>query len=448
MSPLAACAPPQRYWLKARDGNFHPAEFEEPHVVEVLSRCAGREGGGKPPEAVRGRPAGAAAVDAAPLLAYALEYEPPARSGSGAAALPDGGASAPSAPSSECVLAVAVCSSGLSLDALAACDGEARGTLVRASRRARRAPRAARRTPVTLSDCFPPPCCHPNTQVPLPPEWHPAGCASDASVHASFLASARALDGALAGRVRAHFRAAGPAARILLVGHSIGGATAAVLALALAARHPGAVWWCAFGAPRPGDGAFASAFATAVGLRIAVKHGRDCVPKLPSGNRFLAAGEPLHCGRDDPYIDLPVMSDLGDHELSRYRAALAARRPAGLAFGVFPPFDVEALAPQRALASLANESFRAFQYWGHVADEVGAAVAAVQPQPPQLPQLTLPALGEIFGGGSSQASTPAGTPRGGGTGSGEAQAFSASSLRPPNLLPPAKNAARRGSGRG
>jgi hypothetical protein len=178
-------------------------------------------------------------------------------------------------------------------------------------------------------------------------------------------------------------------------------------------------------------------------MRVAVKHGRDCVPKLPSGNRFLPAGEPLHCGRDDPYIDLPVMSDLGDHELSRYRAALAARRPAGLAFGVFPPFDVEALAPQRALASLANESFRAFQFFGHVADEMGAAMASVQPPPP----LAMPGLdlGEIFGGSSSRASSPAGTPRGA---AGEAHPFSASSLRPPNLQPPPNAAARRGSGAG
>jgi hypothetical protein len=132
------CTPKQRYWLKARDGNHHPDEFAEPHVVDVLSRCGGRgDGSGQPPEALHGAaPRGGGAADAAPLLGYAFaEYEAPARSGNGAAAAPQDGAAAASSASAR-VLAVAVCSSGLSLDTLAACDGEARGTLVRAPRRA------------------------------------------------------------------------------------------------------------------------------------------------------------------------------------------------------------------------------------------------------------------------------------------------------------------------
>ncbi len=391
LADMRSCGAAQRYWAKARDGNFHPDEFAEPHVVAVLARCCE----GQPPEALRAEPAAgreraragsgasaaaaAAAAAEAPVLGYAFEH---------AGALP---AAAGAAGGAGTLLVISVRSVGTTLDALAACDAEARGTL-----------------------------------APLPAAWRPAACAPGCCAHAAFLAAAQALHAGASARCAAHL-AGSRAARVLLTGHGIGGAVAAVLALALSARHPGAVWWAGFGAPRPGDAAFAAAFAACVGLRVAVKHGRDCVPKLPAGARFAAAGEPLRCGRDDPYEALPVMSDLGDHALPRYLAALGAGRPAG-AFGVFPPFELEALAPQRALASLANESYKAFQFWGQVADDVGgqvsAAVAAVPPPPP-LPVLALPPMPAMPGldqllaqlpGGSSSHSTPSGTPRAGAAG--------------------------------
>jgi hypothetical protein len=171
-----------------------------------------------------------------------------------------------------------------------------------------------------------------------------------------------------------------------------------------------------------------------------VRHGRDPVPKLPSGGRFAPAGEALHCGRDDPYEDLPVMSDLRDHELARYLQVLSCPRPAG-AFGVFPAFELEALAPQRALASLANESYKAFQFWGQVSTDVGNTVGAAVAAVPAPPGLALPGLGDLLAGlpGGSSASTPVGTPRA--SDAAHAAHAHAQLLQPP----PSKPAARRGS---
>ena len=271
-------------------------------------------------------------------------------------------------------------------------------------------------------------------QAPLPAEWRTADCPPDAAVLTAFLEAARQLERVLLPRVRAHVRGGGPTPRVLLTGHGVGGAVAALLALALATRAPGAVWWAAFGAPRPGDAGFAAAFNASVGLRAAIKQGRDCVPKLPVGARLAAVGEALHLGRDDPFPDLPVMSDLGDHELAKYRALLAAGPPQGGAFGL-PPFELETLAPQRALATLANESFRAFQLASRLGDEItaaaGAAVAAVPPPPPLPP---LPALGDLLANlpGSSAAPSPANTPR-----SADAQAGGGFRTNPALLQPPA-----------
>ena len=392
--PLAALRlthrlPPQRYWAKARAGTFHPDEFAEPHVVAVLARCAAQPVPllGEAPAAT-GR-----APEAPPLLGYAFQYSA-------------GGGGAP-------LLVLALRGGGGSLDALAAADADAPGTL-----------------------------------QPLPPRWGPVsgGSGSDAKAHALFLAAARAAEPAAAHAARAHARQYGSKARILLTGHGLGGAVAAVLALGLAAQLPRAVWWTGFGAPRPGDAAFASAFAAAVGLRAALKHGRDCVPKLPAGPRFAAAGAPLRCGRDDPCPDLPVWSDLGDHGLPRYLAAMQAGPPGGSFFGL-PPFELEALAPERALASLANESYKANLFWGQVGADLGAAFGAAVasvPQPPalQLPPLTGP-LGDLLaslpGGSGSQQASPSGTPR-----ASDAQAAAAAAAK---LVPPAGTSrSRAGSG--
>lgn len=100
-----------------------------------------------------------------------------------------------------------------------------------------------------------------------------------------------------------------------------------------------------------------------------MKHGRDLVVKVPAGD-FANCGEELHCGRDDPYPDIPVFQDLPDHDSIRYIEALDAQAAKVGAQGgdlaAFPLSVVGALNPARGLAVVMNELFKAWLYWSGV----------------------------------------------------------------------------------
>ena len=95
-------------------------------------------------------------------------------------------------------------------------------------------------------------------------------------IHTGFRAAAELLLPAVVDVVRA---AATP---VLIAGHSLGGAIAAVVAqrLAEAGRAPVAVY--TYGMPRPGGAAFMGAYGDALGMRtFRLVHGDDSVASLP-----------------------------------------------------------------------------------------------------------------------------------------------------------------------
>lgn len=221
-------------------------------------------------------------------------------------------------------------------------------------------------------------------------------------MHQGFLSQFKLLEPLLDRYVLSHLRA-NRRHRLLCCGHSLGGAVAAVAAVVYGCMYPGQVEWVSFGAPKIGNGAFAEAlrrkarvissllsprrlahlarthapepfmlcrifFLPQVGLRWRVKHGRDLVVKVPAGD-FAGCGTELHCGRDDPYPDIPVFQDLPDHDSIRYIEALDALAVRVSKEGdimAFPLNVVGALNPARGLALMMNELFKAWQYWSGV----------------------------------------------------------------------------------
>lgn len=113
-----------------------------------------------------------------------------------------------------------------------------------------------------------------------------------------------------------------------------------------------------------------------VSLRWRVKHGRDLVVKVPAGD-FANCGQELHCGRDDPYPDIPVFQDLPDHDSIRYIEALdalSAKMGSEGDLSAFPLNVVGALNPARGFAVVMNELFKAWLFWSGV----GANIVGVQ----------------------------------------------------------------------
>ena len=80
-----------------------------------------------------------------------------------------------------------------------------------------------------------------------------------------------------------------------------------------------------FGCPKPGNAAFAEAFAAAVSLGWRVKHGRDLVTKVPAVANYAQAGRELHCGEADPYPSIACFCDLPDHDSIKYITARGFR---------------------------------------------------------------------------------------------------------------------------
>jgi triacylglycerol lipase len=88
--------------------------------------------------------------------------------------------------------------------------------------------------------------------------------------------------------------------KIVITGHSLGGALAALTAHTAATDGGGSVQAVyTFGMPRPGDPAFAAAYNTLLGRRTyRLVHGEDVVPTVaPSSFGFQHLGRFLHCER-------------------------------------------------------------------------------------------------------------------------------------------------------
>ena len=78
-----------------------------------------------------------------------------------------------------------------------------------------------------------------------------------------------------------------------------------------------------FGCPRVGDADWRKVFESLVTRSLRVKNGRDPVCGVPEGGGYVHAGEEVHIGRPDPHPELPLMTNIADHDMTAgYKANL------------------------------------------------------------------------------------------------------------------------------
>jgi hypothetical protein len=108
-------------------------------------------------------------------------------------------------------------------------------------------------------------------------------------------------------------------ARVILAGHSLGGAMALIFGAMLAAaeRMPAAI--VTFGAPRPGFAKLCRTLRTVPVLRC-YRNGRDPIPLLPCWLPWWPYRQPGPLSA----IGTPGPTPIGDHHIASYRAALTA----------------------------------------------------------------------------------------------------------------------------
>lgn len=136
-------------------------------------------------------------------------------------------------------------------------------------------------------------------------------------VHAGFFCQARAVGAAV------HLLLLGWLGEVRFVGHSLGGAVSALLALDRAADREGEagspVSYIGFGVPRAGGPSWKRRFEALVTRALCIKNGRDPISSIPYGTRtlpYVAVGEHAHIGRGDPCPDKADLCDLGDHDVT------------------------------------------------------------------------------------------------------------------------------------
>jgi hypothetical protein len=152
----------------------------------------------------------------------------------------------------------------------------------------------------------------------------PFGCAM---VHAGFDTQADAMFVAVRDRVVAYMDAA-PERELVCIGHSLGAAVSAVLALRIATRYPRRVTCVGYGTPRVGNSRFAAFVSTNLLAAVRVKNGSDpvCACVLPVN--YEHAGVELHVGHEDPLPDVPQIEHLSDHYIDNYVSRLQRARHA------------------------------------------------------------------------------------------------------------------------
>lgn len=110
-------------------------------------------------------------------------------------------------------------------------------------------------------------------------------------------------------------------------GHSMGAAASAIAAFLLAKEREGdhqcPVSHIGFGSPRVGDTNWRLLIGSLVTRSLRVKNGRDPVCAVPEGGGYVHAGEEAHIGRPDPHPELPLMTNIADHDMTTgYQANL------------------------------------------------------------------------------------------------------------------------------
>lgn len=144
-------------------------------------------------------------------------------------------------------------------------------------------------------------------------------------VHAGFYRQFLGLFKLFGDRVRKHLAAGG---FLLCVGHSLGSSVSAVAALYYGLGHSGKVFYAGYGTPRVFDPVAAKAFNSCVKGKWRVKNRADpvdsCVPPID----YQHVGSEIHLGAADTHPNLPLLTDVRDHDIARYVAALVPRASA------------------------------------------------------------------------------------------------------------------------
>lgn len=138
-------------------------------------------------------------------------------------------------------------------------------------------------------------------------------------VHTGFYAQFISLLSKVDQAVKCHLEAGG---KVLCVGHSLGGAISTIAALNYGNTYPQQVWHASFGSPRVGNKAFREAYAKCTRLQARLKHSRDPVPAILPPIDYWHVGPETHLGETDPYGDIPVLIDAGDHSMAKYVSAI------------------------------------------------------------------------------------------------------------------------------
>lgn len=140
-------------------------------------------------------------------------------------------------------------------------------------------------------------------------------------VHAGFHRQFQGLRAELDQQIRAHLVKGG---RLMCVGHSLGAAVATVAALYYASAFPGQVQFAGFGSPRALDPAGAGLFEARIPDSRRVKNASDPVVSALPPIDYKHVGRELHLGPTDHFPEIPIMFDVGDHDIAKYNAALAS----------------------------------------------------------------------------------------------------------------------------
>jgi hypothetical protein len=110
---------------------------------------------------------------------------------------------------------------------------------------------------------------------------------------------------------------------IAFVGHSMGAAVAQLCALSMALqwKDQGHVQSVAFGCPKTGNSAFASAFQSTFPAedRASFQFSSDPVPKMLWERPYVQAAPLTYVGPIDYFPTLPVMTRARDHHVNNYR---------------------------------------------------------------------------------------------------------------------------------
>lgn len=150
-------------------------------------------------------------------------------------------------------------------------------------------------------------------------------------VHAGFLAQVQAVWPA----VRRAVGEFGPSG-VRVTGHSLAAADGMITALKLATELKLPTSFVGFGTPRVGDAAWKAAFEAAVPAALRVKDGCDPVAGVPEAP-YVHAGPEAHVGRPDPHPELPLMTNIPDHDISLYVSNCTADDPSakGTSFAAY-----------------------------------------------------------------------------------------------------------------